>query len=113
MRRQPEREIQINTASLLRQCGVPGIVPWHTPNAPRNAITGSILKRMGMLAGVSDWLIFYNRELFSMELKAEGGKPTDSQIEFHDRLRAQGAHCAVAEGFDQAHYYFKHWGLIR
>lgn len=112
-RKNPEREIQIALAAHLARRGVPGLVWWHTPNAPRNAITGSLLKRMGMRAGVSDLILFHNRELFALELKADRGRPTEAQLEFQSDIHNAGGYCAIATGIDSGLACLKAWGLLR
>ena len=90
-----------------------GVVWFHVPNAPRNAIAGAILKRMGMRAGVSDLILFHNKELFALELKAPGGRPTVSQLEFQSDIRSAGGHAVVAEGLDEALGCLNLWGVFQ
>ena len=68
---------------------------------------------MGVLPGVSDWLLFADKELFALELKADGGRPTVPQLEFQDLVRANGGHAVVAEGLDEAIGCLDVWGLLR
>lgn len=91
----------------------PGVVWFHVPNAPRNAIAGAILKRMGMRAGVSDLLLFHRKELFALELKRPGGRATDEQQKFLDDIRQNGGHGVVAEGLDEALGCLALWGLLK
>jgi len=112
-RKNPEREIHLAVADHLRKRAKPDVVWFHVPNAPRSVITGAILKRMGMLAGVSDFILLHAREFFALELKAPGGRPTESQLEFQSRFRSAGGHAVVAEGLDEALGCLAMWGVFR
>jgi len=52
---------------------------------------GAQLKRMGMLAGVPDWLVIWQGKSLFFELKAPGGRLSAQQIETHALLRCAGA----------------------
>lgn len=58
----------------------------HVPNEGRRSVAyGARLKAMGMLPGVSDFIIFLPRHDFHgacIEVKTIGGKPTVNQIDF-------------------------------
>jgi len=108
-----ERDIHRAVASHLHRRAKNGVVWWHTPNAPRNEIAGAILKRMGMRAGVSDFILFHNKELFALELKAPGGRPSEAQLEFISDINAAGGYGVVAEGLDQALECLNLWGVFR
>lgn len=112
-RKTTERDIHRAVVSHLHKRAKPGVVWWHTPNAPRNPVAGAILKRMGMRAGVSDIVLFHNKELFALELKAPGGRPTEAQQEFLSDIRAAGGHGVVAEGLDEALGCLALWGVFR
>jgi len=71
------------------------------------------LKRMGVRPGVSDLILFHNRELFALELKAPGGRPTVEQMEFQSDIRDAGGHAFVAIGLDEALNCLNMWGLLR
>ena len=112
-RKTTERDIHCAVADHLKRRAKPGVVYFHVPNAPRSAVTGAILKRMGMLAGVSDFILFHAKELFALELKAPGGRPTETQLEFQSRVRNAGGHAVVAEGLDEALGCLSLWGVFR
>jgi hypothetical protein len=109
-------ELQIHQAVVkrLRALAAPGLLWFHVPNdAKRGFKTAARLKSMGMRAGVSDLIAVRNGEIFALELKADGGRPTESQLEFLDDLRTAGGHGVVAEGLDEAINIIKAWGWIR
>ena len=112
-RNNPERLIHRAVVAHLKLCAKPEVLWFHVTNNPRNPIAGAILKTMGMLAGVSDLLLFHNKEFFALELKAPGGRPTEAQLEFQSRWRAAGGHAVVAEGLDEAIGCLRLWGLFK
>lgn len=112
-RKATEDLIHSAVVSHLRQRGVPGLVFWHTPNAPRSPQTGARLKRLGMRKGVADLIIVHNEKIFAMELKAPGGRPTEEQLEFLTELGNQGAYTALCVGLDRALACLESWGLLR
>ena len=110
----PEDAIQKAVFQHIRLRGVRGLVAWHTPNGgKRNPIEGAIFKSLGVRAGVADVLAFYDKQFFAMELKSEGQRPTESQLEFLADLEKQGAFTAIATGIDQALKTLEIWGLLR
>jgi hypothetical protein len=112
--KRPEDAIQRAVVQHLEARGVKGLVYFHVPNGgKRDVVTASILKTMGVRAGVSDLVLFYNKQLFVLELKAPGNKPTESQIEFLSDIDREGGFGAVATGLDQALITLEVWGLLR
>ena len=66
---------------------------------------GSMLKRMGVLAGVSDLFFPRENELYKgmfIEMKSLIGKPTILQLQFLDDMRAEGYMGIVANGSQDA-----------
>jgi hypothetical protein len=50
---------------------------------------------------------------FALELKAEGGRTTETQLATLAALEAAGAFTAIAEGLDRALACLEAWGLLR
>jgi hypothetical protein len=48
-----------------------------------------------------------------MELKAEGGRPTETQLATIAAMEAAGAFTAIAQGLDRALAILEAWGLLR
>jgi len=110
----PEDQIQKAVFAHIRARAVPGVVAWHTPNGgKRNPIEAAIFKGLGVRAGVSDVIAVHAGKIFALELKAEGGRPTETQLEFLADLDKQGAFTAIATGLDQALATLEAWGLLR
>jgi hypothetical protein len=112
-RRSLEAEIHHAVCDHLRLRTKPDVLWLHVPNGEhRSKITGAKLKRMGVLAGASDFLFWHNGKFFALELKAPGGRATDAQLEFLARFADAGGHTAIAEGIDRAIAVLEAWGLL-
>lgn len=110
----PEDAIQRAVFAHIRARGAKGMVAWHTPNGgKRKPIEAAIFKGLGVRAGVSDIIAVHQGKIFALELKAEGGRPTESQLEFISDIERAGAFTAVATGLDQALATLEGWGLLR
>jgi hypothetical protein len=71
-------------------------VAWHTPNGgKRNRIEAAILKGLGVYR--------HGGRIFTLELKAEDGRPTEAQLQLIADMEAAGAFACVLES----------WGLLR
>lgn len=68
---------------------------------------------MGVRAGVSDLCLFHQGKFFALELKAEGGRATDAQLEFVADIEREGGFTAVVDGLDRALATLETWGLLR
>lgn len=112
--RRPEDAIQRAVFQHIRARGVPGLVAWHTPNGgKRKPIEAAIFKSMGVRAGVADIIAVHQGKIFALELKAEGGRPSESQLEFLADIEKQGAFTAMPRGLDAALATLEAWGLLR
>jgi hypothetical protein len=86
----------------------------HIPNGgSRNAIEGAKLKRMGVLPGMPDIMIFEKNKVYSgcaIELKVKPNRPTNDQQRRLSGLSIRGWFTIVAYDFDEAKkqidYYF-------
>jgi hypothetical protein len=109
----PEDQIQRAVFQHIRSRGVPGLVAWHTPNGgKRKPIEAAIFKGLGVRAGVSDIIAVHKGAVFALELKADGGRATESQLEFLADIGRAGAFTALATGIDQALTTLEAWGLL-
>src|SRR6516165_10331839 len=115
-RRLQPSENQVHTAVVghLRLRAKPDVLWLHVPNGERrDKITGAKLKRMGVLAGASDFLFWHNGNSFALELKAPDGRLSEAQLDFLARFNDAGGHSAVAEGIDRALAVLESWNLLR
>ena len=110
----PEQRIQQAVVEHLRLRGAPDLVYLHVPNGGlRSPIEAAIMKGMGVRKGASDLLIWQGGRSYAIELKAPGGKTTDSQLRFLQDLRKAGAQTAICIGLDEALAKLEEWGLVR
>jgi len=114
-RAQPnEAQIHRSVCEHLHLRALPDVLWLHVPNGERrDKITGAKLKRMGVLAGASDLLIWHRGNSFALELKASGRRLSEAQLAFMARFNDAGGHTAVAEGIDGALACLEAWGLLR
>jgi hypothetical protein len=113
-RQQPEAQIQRAVFDHIRLRLVPGAFAFHPANGGfRRPIEAAILKSLGVTAGVPDVIAVKGGRMFALELKAPGGRLTDTQKTVHDALRAAGASVAVADNIDAALGQLQDWQLLR
>ena len=102
-RRQPEAADQRAVVQHLAWRARPGVFAFHVPNGGwRSRVDGAILKAIGTVAGVPDLIWIKNCQVYGLELKAEGGRPTEAQLATMAAIEAAGAYCCIAEGLDPA-----------
>jgi len=113
--KRPEQDIHRAVVRHLKVRGMPGLVYWHAPMGIHAAskIQGAIMKSLGARAGVSDLILVHQGKIFALELKPDGGRVTEHQIEFMQDLSLAGGFTAVATGIDQALKTLETWGLLR
>jgi hypothetical protein len=113
-RAQPERALQFALIEHLDLRAPAGTWVSHFPSGgKRNAVTGSLLKRLGTRAGVPDLLILCRGKLFGLELKnGTRGRLSPAQIATHADMRAAGAVVGTAGSIDEALDLLGEWGII-
>lgn len=115
-----ERRLQLDTADLFFGSRKnPPLLrkdwrAWHTPNeGSRNIVAGANLKRMGMLAGIPDWVIVSpDGKVYFLELKRVGEKLTKEQDEFRMWCVANGIPYAVAHSLTDVIRACQFWGAV-
>lgn len=114
MRRQPEAEIHRAVCQQLTLRAPPDLLWLHPANGgARDARTGAMLKRLGVLPGASDLLLWHRGEAFALEIKAPGGRPTEAQLEFIHRFENAGGYASVCEGIDACMRTIQAWVPLR
>jgi hypothetical protein len=99
-RQQPERAIQRAVLDHLAW-RAPHVVAFHVANGGfRQPIEAAILKSQGVVAGIPDLCLVCGGRAFFLELKAPGGRLSQTQVDCHARLRAAGATVMTADGVD-------------
>lgn len=98
-------ENQINIA-VVNYCRAKNIPVVHIANERKcSSIYGSLLRKKGTIAGVSDLLIFHPKSLkfgLWLELKKQGGKLTLNQKIWLDYVKKYGYYSAVADNVETA-----------
>ena len=93
----PRDELMRQTA-LLRKLKLlaPGVTAWAVPNAAkRTQWAAAKAKREGMVSGVPDLTITWNRGVAFVEMKAGRAMPTPAQRDMLNTLYRAGHHCGV------------------
>ncbi len=98
-----EAEIQRAVFRHITTRGQPGLYVFHVPNGGyRRRTEAAILKGIGVRCGVPDvWL------------KAEGGRPTEAQLEAVEAIRNAGGFAAITYGLERAIRCLEVWRLLR
>jgi hypothetical protein len=113
-RANPEQAIQRAVVQHLRTRGAPGMWWCHVPNGGwRSPIEASIMKGLGVRAGVPDLLFCVKGTFFALELKAPGGKTTENQLRMQAEINAADGYATIAEGLDRAIACLEEWGILR
>src|SRR5262249_47514552 len=76
-------------------------------------VQAAIMKATGTVAGVPDTIWIKGGQVFGLEVKADGGRPTQAQLATIAAMEAAGAYCCIAEGLDRALACLEAWGLLR
>jgi hypothetical protein len=89
--RQPsEKEIHMKAWQWVRNT-YPDLLIFHVPSGEhRNVVTGIKLKRMGVVKGVADFLMFTSGCSIAIELKDRGGTQSPEQKHFQKQWEACG-----------------------
>lgn len=90
----PLKEWQLHgyVADLLRFRAKAGVLWFHVPNEGlRSPRTGAFLKRLGMLPGVSDFIVIVKGKAHFLEMKTAKGRQSAEQRDFE--TQAVGAEC--------------------
>lgn len=98
----------------LRTRGAAGLVFVHVPNGgKRKPIEAAIFKGLGVRSGASDLLLWHRGRSFALELKADGGRATEAQMQFISDFNAAGGFGCIVEGLDRALKTLETWGCLR
>jgi VRR-NUC domain len=99
----------------LKARGAPGLFYFHVPSGAffGGKRQGAIMKSLGWIAGLPDLFLIRDGRLFALELKADGGRATDAQLEVLERLRQAGAIVAICTGIDEAIRKLENLGLLK
>ena len=79
----------------------------------RRPVEAARLKGLGVRPGVPDAVAFHRGQVYAIELKTEGGRATDVQLQAIEDIRAAGGHAKICHGLDHALAALEGWGLLR
>lgn len=84
----------------------------HIPNGEaRDKRTGARLKAMGVKPGAADFHFDWNGGSYYIEVKAERGRMSPSQIDFKRNVIAAGAHYAVVRSINDTMKVLRGWEI--
>ena len=109
-----EQKLQIAVINYIRMA-FPDVLVFAVPNGgKRSMIEAVLLKKMGVLAGVSDLLLFWQGGYGAIELKRPDKKAvmSDSQVGFSEQWVARGGKFACCNSLDGVESALKSWGLV-
>ena len=87
-----EVTLHFKTAHYLKNFARKDCIYFHPVQESKRSIQwASKLKRMGMIAGVSDFVIFVDGQLHFLELKSEKGRLSPAQKAWRDLCHTCGA----------------------
>jgi VRR-NUC domain len=110
----PEDTIQRAVFEHLALRGAAGVFAFHPANGGyRHPVEAAHLKGLGVRPGVPDLIAIHRGQVYAIELKTEGGRATDTQLEAIDDIRAAGGHAQICRGLDHALAVLESWGLLR
>lgn len=96
-----EKEIHLLAWQWIRET-YPDLLIFHVPSGEqRNVVTAVKLKRMGVVPGVADFLMFVPGIGVAIELKNKGGMQSKAQEHFQKRWEACGNRYIIAYSFDE------------
>jgi hypothetical protein len=111
-----EFEVHCTIADALGLWLAPGWIWFHPANGElRSKATAGRLKRMGVKAGVSDFILVGPPfgTLHALELKRQGDRPEDHQLAFLEAVTLCGGRSAWVDTYEQAIAVLKDWGAVR
>ena len=90
------------------------VVWWTVDQTALHGRHGATLKRKGVRAGVADLhFVLPGGRLGCIELKAEKGKQTPTQVEFQTNIASKGALYAVCKSLPEVEGTLKGWGVLK
>lgn len=130
-RAQPETQLQRAVIHYIRMAA-PHALCFAVPNGgKRSKIEAAIMKSTGVMPGVADLLLFWQREIFkserdlcgnsiayylpehgAIELKAGKNTVTPTQKDFRDKWAGLGGKYALCRSLDDVQAALKMWGVI-
>ena len=113
-RNQPEARLHRTIVQVVKLSAFPDVLWLHVPNAGiRSGIEAGYLKSLGLLPGAADLLFWRGGKSYAMEVKAAGGRLSDTQKAFRDRFIEAGGEWASVDNIEAAICQLRTWDLIK
>ena len=112
-RKSPEADLQRHLVDFIR-LNNPRLLVFHPYNNGVNRNHQMKMKRLGVLAGMTDLVIIApGGKAHLLELKSGKGSLRDSQKDIRDYCHDKRIPWASARSYDEAIHWLKEWGLIK
>lgn len=96
-----EKEIHMRAWQWVKSY-YPDLLIFHVPSGePRDVVVAMKLKRMGVVPGVADFLMFIPGHGIAIELKEDGGRQSDPQKLFQKRWEHCGFRYYIARSLEE------------
>jgi len=106
-----EDDLQRDVMQFIR-LQYPHIISFHCPNGGKRGVREAArLKRQGVLAGVSDVLLYWQDGYGAIELKYGDNSMSKPQAYFADKLQKFGGKFAVCRSIEDVQAALKAWGV--
>jgi len=113
-RNQPEAKLHRAIVQHLKLTAFPDVLWLHPPNAGiRSGIEAGYLKSLGLLPGAADLLFWRGGKSYALEVKAAGGRLSDTQKDFAERFKAAGGEWASVDNIEAAICQLRNWGILK
>jgi hypothetical protein len=74
---------------------------FSVPNDSSNAVEQQRKVNTGLLAGVSDLIVFIGKDVYCIEVKTNTGRQSDKQKEFEERIKLLGHKYFIVRSLDE------------
>lgn len=113
-RKHPEDDVQLGVVQYLKLLENQGKLTFFAvPNGGyRREREASIMKRLGVRAGVPDLIILSVGKMFGLEVKAPGKKPSDNQLLWKDLINFHGYGWEVIDDAGNLPGILREWGIL-
>jgi hypothetical protein len=109
-----EDQIQRAIIKHYKARAAPGTFCFAVANGGyRRPVEASILKGLGVVAGVPDLIWIRDGKMYGLEVKTKEGRLSTAQMVVASAINDCGGFCAVAYGLDKALAILEAWGLLK
>ena len=114
-----EDKLQVETKRFLDRHLTPDTIAFHCPNGEkRSKSVAEKLRKMGVVAGVADWVLCDKGRFLAVELKPPKGPngeakgyPSQRQKDWRDDVKQAGGEYAVCYTLEDFEAQLRYWGV--